>query len=98
MWTLRGRYWYGPDSSGNMARVTAMTVTTPENARLSDDFLSLMLMCASKHKTSTTNDAVRGLIMDNIRSSDDSVNYDSLSLVQSGKGIEVFQQCITTGF
>ena len=98
VWTLRGRYWYGKDSTGSMTHVTSLTATTSENSRLSDDFLSLILMCASKHKTPSMSEAVRGLLMDTIQSDDEGHSYDGMSLVQGGKGIEIFQQRILTGY
>ena len=62
LWTLRGRYWYIHDSTSNFIHVTAMTTTRVDNSRLSDNFLSLILMCASKHKSATVCDAVHGLV------------------------------------
>jgi hypothetical protein len=87
-WVLSGDVWC--DAHGTHA--TDLLETTASTKSLSKDLLSVLTTAATKHSSSTHHRSARALLEDTIG------EVDGNLLIKQGKGFEMFQLRIKTGF
>jgi hypothetical protein len=87
-WVLSGDVWC--DAHGTHA--TDLLVTTTPTKSLSKDLLSILTTAATKHSSGTHHRSARALLEDTIG------DVDGNLLIKQGKGFEMFQLRIKTGF
>jgi hypothetical protein len=86
-WLLSGQFWYH-----NGVHACNIPVTTDENRMLSQDLLTVIQRAATVHKSAATQRGVQSLLKEEISS------VNGLALIKEGKGFELFQLRIRTGY
>jgi hypothetical protein len=87
-WVLSGDSW----CDANGIHATDILVTTPTTKSLSKDLLSALTTAATKHSSANHQRAARALLEDAVGEADGNL------LIKKGKGFELFQLRIKTGF
>jgi hypothetical protein len=88
LWRLSAQHWWCHDGIHTCEILT----TTPETTSLSQDLLSLLQRCTLAHKNANHQRAVQSLFEEEM------AGVDGLDLIKNGKGFELFQLRVKTGF
>jgi hypothetical protein len=86
-WQLSGQHWCHED-----IHACDLLETCPETISLSQDFLTVIMRSASTHKEATVQRATQSLLQEEFQ------GVKGLDLIKSGKGFELFQTRVKTGF
>jgi hypothetical protein len=86
-WLLSGQFW-----CHDGVHACDIPVTTDDNRMLSQDLLMVIQRAATVHKSAATQRGVQSLLKEEIGS------VNGLALIKEGKGFEVFQLRIRTGY
>jgi hypothetical protein len=87
LWRLSGQHW-----CHDGVHACEILTTTPETTSLSQDLLSLLQRSTLAHKNANHQRAVQSLLEEEM------AGVDGLNLIKNGKGFELFQLRVKTGF
>jgi hypothetical protein len=86
-WLLSGQHWCHDDT-----HACDLLETTADNISLSRDFLTVLMRSATAHKVGTVQRGVHSLLQEEVQ------GINGLDLIKSGRGFELFQTRVKTGF
>jgi hypothetical protein len=86
-WQLYGQHWCHED-----VHACDLLATTADTISLSRDLLTVIMRSATAHKVGTVQRAAQSMLQDEVQ------GVNGLDLIKSGKGFELFQSRVRTGF
>jgi hypothetical protein len=86
-WQLSRQHW-----CHDQVHAFDILVTTPDTVSLSKDFLTVLMRSATAHKNLAVQRAAQSLLQEEV------LGINGLTLIKRGKGFELFQTRVKTGF